>query len=428
MTHRPLRRAAVLGTAALLATGLAVAATVAPVRAAAPTIGVPVSRTIAVGTDLPQTLVANDGTIYASDGSTIEVWAPDSAGSSPDVLKTFSGLSLNGQMALDQSRGIAFVQGNAVEVMDPAQAAGTVVPTRTLTGPLTELDNPAGVAWTPNGSLWVYDDSSADGPELLRFSPSATGNVAPVQRIAGNRAGLGSASPLGSTQAYLAGMPDNGVAVSPPAVGNPTALVFRGGQSGDVAPAHRIMVPTPGPHWLADGLTSDSAGRIYIGSGDLNGNSFGRLDVYSRTGAPLLTVGGTAQRFQIPLLPSVSKNGTLTVLDTLIVALGSSPTQAGNVDVFKPLFTKPGAVTSLAVKKSASKATVSWKAPTNPSRTPLAYTLVVKKGSSTVLTEKTGAPALALARSSLPSGSLKVSVTARNVGGTGPSVSKTFTN
>ena len=427
----PFRRALTTSAATLLAGGLAVASTLSPAHAA--TIGgVAPVRTVQMGSDLPLQAIADDGTIYSSLSSTIDVWAPSSSGTAPTISKSFTPVSVNGQPALDPVQGLAWATTSpaaSVIVMDPSQPGGAVLPTRTITGALTKLDDPNAVAWTPNGSLWVYDSnqSTTKVPELLRFAPGADGNVAPVQRIAGGSTHLSDGAVIGS-QGLLAALPDNGVAFAQATVGDPSIEIFTHAQNGNTTPAHIVRVPTPSPHWISEGIASDAQGHLYIGSGDLSGASFGRLDIYSSTGQPIVTIGGSAERFQVPLVPTVAKNGTLALVDALIIDLGGSTTQAATVKVYRPIFGKPGAVRSLKVTTSHSAQTVTWLAPANPGGTPPSYTVVVKKGTKTVLSKKVSTTRLAIARSALPKGSLKVTVTAVNIGGSGPGASKTFTN
>ena len=113
---------------------------------------------------------------------------------------------------------------------------------------------------------------------------------------------------------------------------------------------------------------------------------FGRLDVFAagaRTGAkPALTLAGTTQRLSVPLLPAVSGNRRIALVDATILALGGGG--AATLKVFDPLFTKPGRVSGLTVAKNKQKVTVRWRAAANPSRTPLSYRVVVTKGKRTV--------------------------------------------
>jgi hypothetical protein len=418
------RRAMRVVSASVIAGGL-VAASLGAADATASGSATPV-RTIHAGTTVPFVTLADDGTIYAADND-IEVWAPDSSGV-PDITKTFTGTEVSGFPSLLEGVGLAYLDAvtspAVVDVLDPAQAGGPGVPIRSISGNNTAITDPVAVAWTPTGSLWV-ENSDDDGYQLLRFAPGATGNVAPVQVIAGPKTGLSSGSLGFST---LAGLPDNGVAASPAGV-DPSVSVFSSTQSGNVAPHRFLQVPTPGPNWMSEGVAADSKGNIYIGSGDLNGNSFGRLYVFGPTGStPKLTLGGASQRFQTPLAPMVAHNGELALADLSDFSITSGSIY-GNIEVFKPLLATPGKVGSLAVKKSSSTETVSWKAPSSAGGTRISsYKVVVKKGSKTEQSKTVAGTSLAMKRKSLPKGSLKVTVSAVNGGGAGTAASRSFTN
>lgn len=417
---------------AVLALSTAVAVGLAPAATGA-TIGVTPARVLTAGSALSAPAIAGDGTIYSSTGSDIQVWAP-SSDETPTVVKTFTGANAGTLLSLSETAGLAFVRSStdSVVVVDPAQADGAAVATRTITGALTQLEDPVAVTWTSTGALWVVDAEVAGNPryELLRFAPGADGNVAPVRQISGPQTKLGVPASSGLGTPTITGLPGDGVAVAPAGV-EPQFASFSGTQSGNVAPVRRVTVPTPTPHWLSQGVGSDAQGRVYIASGDVDGNAFGRLDVYAPTAngsaTPLVTLGGTQQRFQIPLLPSVSGNGRIALLDATILSLGGGGgiTDA-DVKVFDPLFLKPGAPQALSITKSARAVTVRWKTPANASRTPLSYRVVVKKGTRTLVSRSVNGLALALNRRTLPTGTLKVTVSAVNLGGTGPGASKSF--
>lgn len=413
-----------------LASAALVTATATPAEAA--TIGVKPARVVPVGTSIGSATIASNGTIYATSGgaSSIDVWSPTSDGE-PVVTKTFTGVNVGGFPSLSASLGLAWVDSSgagSVVVINPGQAGGAAVPTRTITGPATQIGDPLAVAWTPSGALWVVDGDigGSSGVELLRFAPGATGDTAPVRVISGAKTRLRSSF----NQLSIAGLPGDGVAVSPAGVA-PQFSVFTAGQSGNVAPARRVVVPTSSPHWITQGLASDPQGRVYIGSGNVEGDEFGRLDVYGPTANgtvnPLVTLGGTKQRFQVPVAPSVAANGTVAVVDATLVLTGGSSLTSAEVQVFRPLFTKAGKVSGLAVRKSSSTATATWSAPSNPSGTPLTYKVVVKKGTKVLLSKTTSSRSLAIKRSTLPTGTLTVSVSAVNLGGTGSAASRTFT-
>jgi hypothetical protein len=64
----------------------------------------------------------------------------------------------------------------------PAGAAGTATPTRVLTGSLTAINEPEGVAIDGLANLY-YEDYEGGAPTLMIFPPAAIGNVAPKASI-----------------------------------------------------------------------------------------------------------------------------------------------------------------------------------------------------------------------------------------------------
>lgn len=426
MPRSPFRAALRAGTVTMVAGGFAVASALTP--AGAVTTSAKPVRQVPV-TNLQSMTISNNGSLYVVNSSSIDVWSPSSDGI-PDVTKTITGANVSGFPSLKEGTGLAYASsGASVVVINPGQAAGAAVPIRTISGAATKIDSPAAVAWTPSGSLWVEDENADSTYELLRFAPGADGNVAPVQQIHGSHTGLNTTGILGGGGAAITGLPGNGVAAAPISV-DPQVMVFTGSQTGNAYPHRSLQVPTPTPHWLTDGVASDPQGRIYIGSGDLDGNQFGRLDVFGPTGTkPILTLGGTQQRFQVALSPVVAANGTMALLDATIVNLGGSGLSGAKVDFFKPLFAKPSVVRSLKVSKSKKTQTISWAAPTSRGGTAaLSYKVVVKKGSKTKFSKSTKSTSLSVKRKSLPKGKLKVTVTAVNVGGSGPGVTKKLKN
>lgn len=424
-----LRRALAATTAGLVAGGLAITTSILPTEAAITTAVTP-SRIIRWTELSGLPTIAPDGTLYVGYGP-ITVWAPGSNGR-PTVVKEFTGMSVSGQPTYLAGSGLAWADSSGARavVMDPAQAGGAFVATRTITGAATKLESPTAAAWAPDGSLWVVDSKidGVDGYEFLRFAPGANGNAAPVQRIGGSNSGfVYTGSTTGFDTPFITALPGHGLAASPAGV-RPSISIFTGSQSGNVKPARTIRVATPTPSFLAEGIAADSSGRIYIGAGDLHGDRYGFLQVYSSAGTKLLELSGVRQDLRIPLAPSVTPAGTLSVVNATIIELGSTQYTDAQVEVYKPLFAKASAVRSLKVTRTATTQTVSWLAPTNKGGTTPSYRVVVKKGTTTVLTRTVTATRLAVARRSLPKGTLKVTVSPVNAGGVGPAVSRLFTN
>lgn len=425
MSFRPIQRARILGaslTAATLVVGLTTAAYADPVT-------IPPMRSIGPIGSGGGAVLADDGTLYVNNYGSILVWGPSSDGGAPDLQKTFTGVNTVGQISLHPSAGLAYADdaANTVNVIDPTQADGPAVPVRSIGGASTTLDDPQTAAWASDGSLWVVD--VVPTVELLRFAPGADGDVAPVTVIGGSKTGL--AEGVGLSQSpMLAALPNHGVVVT--RVGfDPTAAVFTGSQSGDVRPARMIRMRRTQPNWLNQGVAADAKGRIYLGAGPLE-NDYGRLDVFAPNAQgwaePLISLGGMEQNFQIPAVPALAPNGNLALMDLHVIALPPTLTTLATVQVYRSLFLKPGKVKALKTKAAGKNATISWKAGTNPSRTPLTYAVVIKKGKKVLVSKKSTSTRLAIKRSTLPKGKLTVSVQASNVGGKASAAKKTLKN
>jgi hypothetical protein len=63
-------------------------------------------------------------------------------------------------------------------------------PIRRLSGRRTELDGPIAAAIGPGDTLFVANRGPARGPSVTIYRPGATGDEAPVRRLAGDRTGL----------------------------------------------------------------------------------------------------------------------------------------------------------------------------------------------------------------------------------------------
>lgn len=428
MLPQPARRALTLGAAIVLGATLVLGATTT--SASAVSVVVRPARIIQVDNSAAQMAVTDAGTIFTGT-STLEEWAPSSVGA-PVIVRSWTGVDVLGAPSYRAGSGLAWADGGteAVEVMAPSTPSGAYVASRTISGSNTQIDNPTDVAWASDGSLWVVDDtvSGSPGYEFLRFAPGANGNVAPVQRISGNRTGFvnsGSSGVYG--QPFIAALPAHGLAAS--AAGAwPSVSIFSGSQTGNVAPVHTARLVAPAPGFLSEGITADAAGRIYLSAGDPSSNQYGVLTVFSATGSTLLTLGGVQQGFALPLVPAVSPNGTLAVVDAAILPIPGSPAYQARVEVYRPLFTKPSAVRSLKVKASKTSQTVTWVAPAAPGVTPVSYRVVVSKGARTLVSRSLTARRLLLGRGKLPKGTLRVTVTATNLGGSGPAAARTFKN
>jgi hypothetical protein len=101
-------------------------------------------------------------------------------------LTNVSGLALDSRnniyVANDGSIGVGF---DSVTIY-AAGSNGNVAPTATISGPLTQLKQPSGVAVDSIGNIYVANDVSADGKHLdsiTVYPPGSNGNVAPAVRM-----------------------------------------------------------------------------------------------------------------------------------------------------------------------------------------------------------------------------------------------------
>jgi hypothetical protein len=111
-----------------------------------------------------------------------------------------------------------------------ADASGAASPVATLSGAVTGLDDPSGVAVGPKGAIWV---ANAGNDSITEYSAGSTGDATPVVTISGSATGLD-----GPRSITLA---DGDVWVTDPA--SNLVEAFSPGESGDVLPAVTIAGP-----------------------------------------------------------------------------------------------------------------------------------------------------------------------------------------
>jgi len=139
------------------------------------------------------------GEIFVSDGKGIAVFGPTATGNA-DPTRYILGTSHSasgesaairpGVIAVDNADNL-YVQNLAdasIAVFEPADT-GTVVPSRTIAGPLTQITGPwyTSMATDSQGNLYVLcpcgPNNGLNPFGVIEFGPSANGNVAPMRYV-----------------------------------------------------------------------------------------------------------------------------------------------------------------------------------------------------------------------------------------------------
>lgn len=186
----------------------------------------------------------------------------------------------------------------------PVGAAGNARPVQAISGGMTGLDNPRGIAVDASGNIYVTNQSAS----ITVYSSGANGNVAPLQTISGSNTllcgrSIGIAINSLNGEIYVANTPDG--------AGCPASInVYAAGANGNVAPIGVIE----GSKTKLDfpfGVALDSTGNIYISD---SGN---RLYVYaagsSGNVAPARTIKGSLTGLKQPKMLALDSSSNIYV-------------------------------------------------------------------------------------------------------------------
>lgn len=230
--------------------------------------------------------VANQGT------NSILVYAPGATGNAAPVdtiMGANTGLDMPWGIALDGAGHLYVVNDNtnthATSItVYAAGATGNATPTATISGTNTRLQVPEGIALDAAGRLYVTNNQNtafSSYNAITVYAGGATGNVAPVDSIVGDKTGL-------STPVAIA--LDAGGLIYVANYWNSTVTVYATGASGNVAPIDSIGGSNTGLY-LPDGIAVDPVGHLVYVT-----NPSGSITVYgpNATGnaAPVDTISG----------------------------------------------------------------------------------------------------------------------------------------
>lgn len=176
------------------------------------------------------------------------------------------------------------------------KATGNVKPLLRLTGPNTKLNQPADVAVSKSGTIYVANASggSNDTGSVTVYGPGANGDVAPLQTIGGTKAGLEKPQGIAldsSGKIYVANYAGG-------SLGEGSVTIYRGNSTGNVAPIGTIegsKTQLFGPA----GLVLDADDTVYVPNGEINS-----VTVYAAGSdgnvAPKRTISGSKTGLEVP--------------------------------------------------------------------------------------------------------------------------------
>jgi hypothetical protein len=125
----------------------------------------------------------------------VTVYSPHSNGDVAPV-RTISGIRSSNRTGFDNPSGLALDRSDKIYVTNEgdidsltiyaARSEGNVAPIATISGPLTQLAKPNGIAVDSIGNVYVANSASGYGKDpdsLTVYPPGSRGNVAPAMRL-----------------------------------------------------------------------------------------------------------------------------------------------------------------------------------------------------------------------------------------------------
>jgi sugar lactone lactonase YvrE len=249
---------------------------------------------------------------------------------------------------------------DSITVYSPG-STGNIAPVRTISGNLTRLSSPSGIAVDSSGNLYVdsLGVQGSQGAGILIFAPGSNGNVAPTLSIDGDCANLTTTGPIaldananifvggydkivayahdgpfppkGAVEclvpAFQISGPQTGIkeitGISVDSVGDifvtdsetNSVSAFQSGDKGDVEPLATIATPTN--IFEPTGVALDSSGTIYVANGNRDRAVSNRVTIYApgsnAATAPIGSIEGDKAGISGPFAVAVDKAGNLYV-------------------------------------------------------------------------------------------------------------------
>jgi hypothetical protein len=201
-------------------------------------------------------------------------------------------------IALDSSDNI-YVSADRTTASILEYAAGSngaAIPSRAIAGSSTDLSGAGGVAVDKNGNIWCYCGYGNPGGAILKFSSSASGDVAPIVEIQGPNTMLLGGNGGGGLALDKAGNIYVTVGETSQS-GPPGVLVFKKNAHGNVTPS-RVIAGSNTQLVYPIGIALDSKDNVYVADDHAGPSGGGSINVFSRGAngnvAPIRTITGSA--------------------------------------------------------------------------------------------------------------------------------------
>lgn len=240
------------------------------------------------------------------------------------------------------------IAGNTLVVF-AANSSGNVAPVQMIAGSHTSLNDPGGVQLDSKGNIYVANVACCSEnpvpPSVTVYAPGSTGEVSPIRTITGAATTLSNPGDVafdGSDNLFVAN------ARGGPAPGLGTILEFAASADGNAAPIATIGGPHTGLS-IPFAIALDATGNVYVANFDSGACGLrGSITVYapgsSGDVAPSFSIGGDKTGLNGPLGVAVDSTGKIYVANqqnsATVYAAGAhgnvAPIQTIDIPAFDP--------------------------------------------------------------------------------------------